>query len=93
MLRRREFEDDWDDDFASEDDTSEEFDEGYSDAAEDEPTVPCPYCRQEIHEDAQRCPHCERYISDEDAPTAAKPGWIVIGGGACQYLVSSWTLG
>ena len=32
-------------------------------------TVPCPYCRAPIHEDAERCPKCENYISREDAPS------------------------
>jgi hypothetical protein len=35
---------------------------------EDIPTVPCPYCRREISEEAQWCPHCENHVSQEDAP-------------------------
>lgn len=43
------------------------------------PTVPCPYCQREILEDADRCPHCENYVSREDAPPASKSrGWIVL---------------
>lgn len=44
-----------------------------------EPTIPCPYCKHPIYEDAQRCPHCGNYISEEDAPPARKPWWIIIG--------------
>ncbi len=47
---------------------------GYSD--DEIPTVPCPYCKAEILEDAERCPRCENYISAEDAPTSGKPLWI-----------------
>jgi hypothetical protein len=82
MARRNEFEeDDWDDDESN----------GYDD--DSEPTIPCPYCRHEIHEDAQRCPYCERYISDEDAPPARKPWWIVIGAVICLYIAYRWVAG
>jgi hypothetical protein len=40
-------------------------------------TVPCPYCRKPIFEQAEVCPHCGSYISMEDAPSR-KPLWIVI---------------
>ena len=63
------------------------------DAEEDEPTIPCPYCRKEIHEDSQRCPYCENYLSDEDAPPARKPVWIVLGAIACLYVVYRWVGG
>jgi hypothetical protein len=46
---------------------------------ETEPTIPCPYCRREIHEDSPRCPHCGQYISEEDAPPTRKPWWIIVG--------------
>jgi len=52
---RDEDEDDWEDDEAD-----------LGDDSDDEPTVPCPYCRREILEDSPRCPYCERYISAED---------------------------
>ena len=60
---------------------------------DDEPTIPCPYCRREIHEDAERCPHCERYISDEDAPPQRKPWWIIVGTLACFYIFYRWIVG
>jgi hypothetical protein len=73
--------DDWDDD------VDDDLDN------DDEPTIPCPHCREDIHEDAQRCPHCGQYISDEDAPAARKPWWIILGVIACLYLVYRWTVG
>jgi hypothetical protein len=57
------------------------------DAAE---TMPCPYCKRDIHEDAPRCPHCENYISGEDAPAGAKPWWLIIGVALCLYAVYRW---
>jgi len=33
---------------------------------EEEPTIPCPYCLRQIHEDSPHCPYCEKYISEED---------------------------
>ena len=51
----------------------DDFDDDYEydvDEDDEEPTVSCPYCRRQIHEDAQRCPYCEQYISAEDAPAS-----------------------
>ena len=59
----------------------------------DEPTVPCPYCRREIHEDAARCPYCEQYISQDDAPPARKPWWIIAGAAICLYIAWRWVVG
>jgi hypothetical protein len=78
--------DDWDDDaeFDDDDDVDEED--------TDEPTVACPYCRRQIHEDAQRCPYCERYISAEDAPRL-KPWWLVLGVIVCLAIILWWIVG
>ncbi len=75
----RHADDDWDDDPGADDDS--------------EPTIPCPYCRKEIHEDSLRCPYCEQYISEEDAPPGRKPWWLVLGVIACLYVVYRWVVG
>lgn len=46
--------------------------------ADDEPTVPCPYCKEAILEDTPRCPYCERYLSAEDFARGSKPLWVTI---------------
>jgi hypothetical protein len=87
MGRRVEEEAEWDEDGWEGDDS------GLGDANdndEDEPTVPCPYCRREIFEDSPRCPHCGQYISDEDARGARKPWWIVLGALLCLAVVWVW---
>jgi hypothetical protein len=60
---------------------------------DDEPTIPCPYCKRPIHEDAQRCPYCENYISEEDAPPSRKPWWILLGALLGLYAVYRWIVG
>jgi hypothetical protein len=87
MPRRVAEEEDWDD----EDQDEAGRDEG-PDAEEDEeePTVPCPYCRREVHEDAVRCPHCEHYLSAEDAPPVRKAGWLIAGAVLCLLIVLLW---
>lgn len=59
----------------------------------EEPTVPCPYCKREVLEDAPRCPYCENYISEEDAAPARKPWWIIVGALLCLYAVYRWIVG
>ena len=69
------------DDAAWKDDSAGDWDDDDSDSGDqdpdDEPTVPCPYCRREILEDSPRCPFCEQYISAEDSPGPGKPFWVV----------------
>jgi hypothetical protein len=73
-------EDEWDDDESPDDDfESPDDDEGA--------TIACPYCGEAIHEDSERCPHCERYISTEDAPPAKKPWWLLVGAAAGLYAI------
>lgn len=86
MPRRR----DWDDDPEIEYDPEEEY--GSDDDDNDEPTLPCPYCRREILEDAERCPYCEHYIAKEDRPPERKPWWVVLGVIACLYVVYRWNV-
>jgi hypothetical protein len=73
------------------DDFEDEYDEDYAD--DDESTVPCPYCKREIHEESQRCTHCEHYISAEDAPAGRKPLWIMGGVALSLYIVLRWLTG
>ena len=72
-------EDAWDDD--------EDTDMG------EEDTIPCPYCKCQIHEDSQRCPYCENYISEEDRFPARKPWWIIVGTVLALYVVYRWIAG
>jgi hypothetical protein len=77
------------------DDIDNEYDDEYEDEFDDddEPTVACPYCKRQIHEDSQRCPYCEHYISQEDAPAAPKPWWIIAGVIICLVLLLIWIIG
>lgn len=54
---------------------------------DDDVAIPCPYCRRQIHEDAQRCPYCEQYLSDEDAPQRPQPLWIIAAAVVCLFLM------
>jgi ferredoxin-thioredoxin reductase catalytic subunit len=70
------------------------YGDAHDDAWEDEePTVPCPYCKREIHEDSLRCPHCEHYLSEEDLPSPRKPWWRILGVLVCLYVVYRWIVG
>ena len=60
---------------------------------DEETTIPCPYCRRPIYEDAPRCPYCENYIVEEDAASRRKPWWIIIGTLLVFYVVYRWIAG
>lgn len=79
-MSRHDEEDDWDDDGPGEynPDDPETFPEGVY--ADDElPVVACPYCRKEMAEDCERCPHCGGYPSREDAPGESRSlFWVVM---------------
>ena len=86
MTRRLVEDEEWDGD---------ESDEGFDEEASDDdvPTIPCPYCKRQIHEDSQRCPYCDHYISEGDAPPTRKPWWIILGALLCLYIVYRWIMG
>jgi len=85
---RSEDDSDWDDNDLADEDFAED-----STNEDDEPTVPCPYCRREILEDLARCPYCQRDISQEDAPPQPKSWFIVVGVVLCLYVVYLWIVG
>lgn len=66
-----------------------EPDEGDED---DDGTVPCPYCGAAVYEDAERCPHCENYISREDAPSRV-PLWVKLTALVCLVAAVLWAVG
>lgn len=79
---------------SGDDDDEDDWDEDDLDAAadDDEPTVPCPYCRREILEDAPRCPYCERYISAEDHAGPGRPAWVVVTALICLAVAIWWAV-
>ena len=73
-------EDDWDDASADGDDSG------------DESTLPCPYCGEEMYDDAPQCAACGSYISAEDHAAAPKPAWIVVTALVCLAMALGWVL-
>ncbi len=92
MPRRVAVEDDWDEDpdDGGPDDAAADWEPEPED--EDE-TAPCPHCRAPVYEQAERCPACGLYISEEDAPPSRKPGWIVLGLILAACAVYLWVMG
>lgn len=52
--------------------------ESDTDDFKEDDTLPCPYCRKEVHLDSQQCPYCEQYISLEDAPPRPRVWWVTV---------------
>ena len=71
------------------DDEDEEWHDDWSDD-DDEPTITCPYCGCDVHEDSPRCPQCANYISREDMPSPRRPWWFLIGAGLGLLVFLRW---
>jgi hypothetical protein len=54
------------DDARDEDPLEADQDPGEADDVEE--TLPCPFCRRPVHEDADVCPHCGNFVGGTDAP-------------------------
>ena len=79
--------------FRSRDEEYDEFDEDLEipgEEMDERATDACPYCSEEIYDDANWCPYCTNYISREDAPSLRRPGWLVAGVILCLAIVASW---
>ncbi len=79
------------------DEDDDEWEDGGNDAdpgddSDEEPTVPCPYCRHEILEDLPHCPSCNRALSAEDHAAPRKPLWIIATALVCLAAVLWWIL-
>ena len=74
------------------DDEDDEWDADSADDSDESETVTCPYCRRAVYEDAEQCPHCGQYISQEDAPAAGKPLWFAIAFLLAAGVALSWIL-
>jgi predicted nucleic acid-binding Zn ribbon protein len=79
----RDLEDEFNDDL----DDREDPDESDMDDSDHPELIPCPYCRESIAEDAERCHHCGSFILDEDQPRTF-PTWIIISGTIILILMA-----
>jgi uncharacterized paraquat-inducible protein A len=68
----------------------DDSDDWSDETGDDDATVPCPYCGQEMYEDSPRCPRCGQYISAEDAPQRHMPWWIILGVVLCLCVILVW---
>ena len=59
---------------------------------DDDALIDCPYCGEPIFDDAERCPYCECYISEQDRPPTTRPWWFVLGFLLCIAIIYLWIL-
>lgn len=78
------------DDFDADDEFAENIDDGSDDGDSavdaDEPTIPCPFCKAEIWEDAPSCPACGNQLGGADMPAQRQPWWVLITALLLLYL-------
>lgn len=76
------------------DDDWDEPEDAFDGPDDDGPdTDTCRYCGAEIYDDSVRCPHCEKYLSEEDAPPRRHPWWIALGVLAVLAITAMWVFG
>jgi hypothetical protein len=63
-----------------------------TDEATETDTVPCPFCKAPVYDNAEWCPHCRNYLFYEGAPPSTKPWWLIGGVLACLLVVFYWIL-
>jgi uncharacterized paraquat-inducible protein A len=73
-------------------DDDDDWDDGEGDDSADEPTVPCPFCKEEILEDTPRCPRCGQYLSAEDFSASARPMWVILTALVCLGIAVWWAV-
>jgi hypothetical protein len=56
---------------------------------DDDDLIPCPYCREPIYEESERCPRCGKYISVEDS-RPAMPTWVLVGVVVAILITMFW---
>ena len=72
---------------------SDDWDDGSLDEVDqDDGTIDCPYCGRSILEDAEYCPSCDRWMTDEDMPKPAQSLWIIVGIALCLAVALTWIL-
>ena len=55
--------------------------------------VACPVCGEPVYEDAQRCPHCEHYITPGTAALGGRPLWFRIAWLLAGLILVYWLFG
>jgi hypothetical protein len=61
-------------------------------AETDADTVPCPFCKCPVYDDAEWCPHCRSYLFYDGRSPSQKPWWFLAGVAVCLAIVLYWIL-
>jgi len=60
---------------------------------DDDATIACPHCGEEVYEDAVRCSACGEYVTDDGGAYSRKPTWVLVGLVICALIVLFWIVG
>jgi hypothetical protein len=75
--------------------SSDEFEHdeysGFETSEDDEDlTIPCPHCGEEVYEEALRCPACGEYVTERGRIFTRKPVWVFVGVAVSALIVLFW---
>jgi uncharacterized protein (DUF983 family) len=76
---------------ARDDDDWDDADDEFDSEEDDKSTIACPNCHKQVYDDAEQCPYCGHYISDQDW-SSGKPLLVVVGMILCLLVVFYWLI-
>jgi hypothetical protein len=74
------------------DDEDDETDYSLRDE-DDGDTVPCSHCGRDVYDEAEQCPYCGEYITDEGPAARSWPWWMWLGLAGALFVVLWWVVG
>lgn len=69
----------------------DEADQDDSDEEDPAETLPCPRCKKDVYEDADRCPYCGFFITPA-AVSSGKTWWFIIAAVLALLAMLMWLL-
>ena len=58
----------------------------------DDGYIPCPHCGETMLEDAEYCPSCDRWMSEEETSKPKSPAWVMIVAAVLLGLMLTYVL-
>jgi hypothetical protein len=65
-------------------------DEDLPEDADEETTIPCPHCGEDVYDDTEQCPACGTWLVRDGRPTSGRPSLFVVGVVVALLVILTW---